>query len=288
MGRCCMKPLLLTKEEFQKLTRYSSNSLQASSFFYSYDDEHLIKKFIVLPSNEKTRNITYLINCNYPNYIGPEQLCYVDGVLIGYVIPKLTNFHTFRHYINKEKEESITLEERLNIISDLFTHLRAVHQDGKLIGDIHLDNLLYKTNEFSQCAIKQGLVCDLDDYFWIGKDKRCRQLYKLVPRYGYEDMIITPTIAADNIKATICSLSLLYHQDFEQYVYNPCPEEEVYQSIYVLLKHLRTVITDDDFYEEIEKILNNYYGLEPITYFDEIAPMILKSKTLKNKRISHK
>lgn len=278
---CCMKPLLLTEEEFQKLTHYVSKGMQESSFFYSYDEEHLIKEIMTLPSNKIERNITYLTNCNYPNYVGPKQLCYVDGILVGYIIPKLTNFHTYQHYINKEDENSISIEDRLNIISDLFTHLRAVHQDGKLIGDIHLDNLLYKTNEFSECDIKQGLVCDLDDYFWIGEDRHCRQFYKLVPRYGYEDMIITPTIAADNIKATICALSLLYHQDFERHVYNPCPEEEVYQSIYILLKELKKVIADESFYDEVEKILNNYYGLEPITYFDEIAPMILKSKTLK-------
>lgn len=276
-----MKPLLLTREEFKTLKRYLSEGMQTSSSFYSYDEETLIKKFIIAPTNVNIRNISYLVNCHYPNYIGPKRLCYVDGAFIGYVVPKLTNFHTFQHYIDKEDEDTISLEEKLNIISDLFEHLRAVHQDRKLIGDIHMDNVLYKTNSFPTYEIKQGLVCDLDDYFWIGEDKRCRQLYKLVPRYGYEDMIITPTIAADNIKATICALSLLYHKDFEQFVFNPCPEEESYQSIYVLLQELKKIIVDETFYDEVEKILNNCYGLEPITYFDEIAPMILKSKTLK-------
>lgn len=171
---------------------------------YVYNDTTLYKIFHDLHYNieKRERNINFLIDSKVTNGILPKDKIIVNGKFFGYSEDYIKNAKTFRDEIY---ENSLNFNEKIKIINDIFIALKDVHKLGVYLGDIHLDNMIYKDN--------QGYLIDYEDIRFSNMDK-FRQYYLI--RYNNLDMpIITEDKNTDNIKMTISALSFLFNYNFE-------------------------------------------------------------------------
>lgn len=185
---------------------------------YVYNEETLYKIFHDLHYNieKRERNIDYLIDKNVRNGILPINKIFVNGKFWGYSEEYIKKAKTFR---NEMFENELLFFEKIKIINDVFIALKDVHNLEIYLGDIHLDNMIYKNN--------QGYLIDYEDVRFDSNDK-FKQYYLI--RYNSLDMPIKENKNTDNIKMTISALSFLFNYNFEIVAKN-CGIEAVLEKI---------------------------------------------------------
>lgn len=254
-----------TDEEIVALPIYQPNGMQIKSQFRIVNTDTLLKIF---PNSslsdiaiQKIESLTQLdlINCVYP-----KKLCSAHGKTKGYFMEFILGEKTWRTAL---KDTNLTIEDKINMIHNVFIPIKQLHQLGIIIGDIHLDNFIYRKEEKYEDCHYHGYLADIEDFYIPKLEDNCRQLYTISPN-SYDEPYLLPTMQTDNIKATINCLSLIYGVNFQQYL-------EYYDyTLYQLLAILKEYV-DEQLYPEIEKLFTET-GYHNFIYFDELAPILLR------------
>lgn len=186
-----------------KLTVTGHNN---GGFLYVKDNYTLYKIFHNLNYNinKRERNIDFLIDKNVRNGILPINKIYMNNKFVGYSQQYIKHAKTFRDELF---ENNMKFNNKIKIINDIFLALNDIHKYNVYIGDIHIDNLLYKDG----C----GYLIDYDDIRFSRQDK-FKQYYFI--RYNSFEMPIDENKNTDNIKMTISAISFLFNYNFEPFV----------------------------------------------------------------------
>lgn len=208
------------------------------SFLYKYYDK--VNYFI----EEKERNIDFLMQNPIPNTPKILEKLVKNGAFCGYVMEYIENSKTLRAGM----EDEIPEELKISIIADIYQALKAIHELGACLGDIHMDNFLYQGNK--------GFVINLDEIRFPGDEFKFRECYLI---REYKDSIVSKkaTRVTDNIKLAICCLSFLYQIDLEKIIINGSLQE--------VKEKLKCIIPSSQ-YEAIEKALD----LNNLCYLDDV------------------
>lgn len=251
-----MNKIELDLDDLELLERISAYNNSGGNIYI--DGEVIYKIFIDngFFIDEKKRNIEYLYESNWanPKILG---LIYNRGVFVGYVEELIKGAKTFKEGI---ADESLKIDDKCRKIYDVYDKLRLLHERDIFVGDIHLENFIY--NE------QGGYIIDLDEIRF--KDVDC---YKFMEYYTVRNSnvsvcktMVDKTI--DNIKATICALSLLYNYNFEAIAKKSGTD---------MVEFYLDAFTDDDSLKDgVHTIFND--NCSDILYFDEILEDKVKIK----------
>ncbi len=193
---------------------------------------------------EKERNIDFLIKKIIPNTPRIIEKLEKNGQFCGYIMEHIRDSKTLREGMKENIPEDI----KLSIIADIYQALKALHELGACLGDIHMDNFLFQGD--------RGFAIDLDEIRFPGDEFKFRECY-LVKEYKDSMISKKATKNTDNIKVAICCLSFLYQVDLEEIIMNNSLKE---------VKEKLRIILPLSQYKTIEKVfdLNNLYYLDDI------------------------
>lgn len=199
---------------------------------------------------EKQRNIEFIKNNHIPNTPIIYELLYKDNNFNGYIMQYLEDTYTLRNGMFLEVAD----EDKISIIKDIYTTLKYLHNLDITLGDIHMDNFLFKDNH--------GYVIDLDEIRFKGDDFKFRECY-VVRETKDSKYDKRPSKISDNIKVAICCLSFLYKIDFEAIISKYSLEE-------VKLK-LASILSSED-YEKFNRVLDCHN----LVYLDDVLTNTIK------------
>lgn len=210
------------------------------------EDGYLYKVYdeISYFTEEKERNIKFLMNNSIPNTPKIYKMLYKNNEFNGYVMEYIEGSMTFRESLNK----NIDFMDKASAIKDIYKSLKTLHSYNICIGDIHLSNFLYKDGH--------GYVIDLDEIRYPEDNFKFRERY-LVKESIKSVPSKQASFITDNIKFCICCLSFLYNIDLENII---CKYS--LKSVKIILKFL----TSDEEYKEISKVLD----VNKLYYFDDV------------------
>lgn len=195
-------------------------------------------------AEEKKRNIDFLINNHIINTPHIYSEINSKKSFRGYTMEYIRRAHTFREGIN---DTSISYEDKINIIKDIYLALKELHKYNVTIGDIHLDNFLYKDNH--------GYIIDLDEVRFPKDEYKFQECY-VVRDTKHSNYKIATSKINDNIKVAISSLSFLYNIDLESIISHNSLEE---------VRNKLITIMDKEKYDKIKNVFN----MNELNYLDD-------------------
>lgn len=208
--------------------------------------------------DEKERNVNYLREHPLfrPHVI---EMFYDNGEFIGYSQEYIDNSKNFREAIT---DKNLSYERKIELIRDVFSKLRMLHERGIVVGDMHSKNLLYNEDG--------GYLIDLDEIRFLGVDD-----FKFEDKYLIKPSSDKPHIKVaspytDNVKTTIACLSMLVGFDLETLV------DDKILHLSVVKDWLNMNMSDIELRDKIFKLLDSK---DEVIYFDEI--LTSKGKGLK-------
>lgn len=225
------------------------NSMVATNSSLDVADDSLYKFFTDYNCNdERKRNIQFFRD--NPMFSPKINFGFNSGsTLLGYSMEFIPGCITFKDAI---VEEDISHDDKLKAINGIFSKLKLLHKCDIIVGDMHSQNIMFNSQD--------GYIVDLDEVRFLGDDPgKFDSAYHLVLDDG--TVIEEENFYTDNVKTTICALSLLYGVDFEDIMHHGkirIPD---------LKMAIDTVISDGDFKGEIFSLLDN---TDKVVYFDDI------------------
>lgn len=201
-----MSKIMVNRKVIEKLPRLLISGHNNGGVIYIKDSKTLIKLFDPLASflTEKERNATFLsvtdISCPKP-----MDILYDENGFAGYTERYIKRAKTFKSEINKPR---ITLEQKFQIITDIYKPLSQLNNRNIYLGDIHLDNFIFNN--------EGGYLIDLDDVRFKGLDDFKFMEYYCIKKNNKCPSIKVASSYTDNAKAVICFLSLIYNENFEE------------------------------------------------------------------------
>ena len=225
------------------------NSLVATNTELSTDGISLGKFFNDYKNNdERIRNIKFFRE--NPMFSPKINYTFSSGnLLLGYNMEFIPGCITFKDAIG---DDSYTHEDKLRAITGVFDKLKALHKCDILIGDMHAQNIMFNSED--------GYIVDLDEVRFLEEDAgKFDSAYHLVSEDG--TVIEEESFYIDNVKATVCCLSLLYGVDFEDIMHHGVLK------ITDLKEAIDTIISEKDFKEDIFSMLDSK---DVVVYFDEV------------------
>ncbi len=242
----------LTIDQIKELRPFQlkDDTLNSSGNIY-YFDSKLVKIFgdndFFL--DEVERNIDFQMSYSIPNVPKIYDKIDVNGEFNGYCMQNINNSVTFR----KSLGSNISFSNKVNAIMNIYQTIKFLHHHNIFLGDIHLDNFLID-------CYGRGYVIDLD-YLVFPVDKfKFKQLY-CVKRNHQTPKINLVSKYTDNVKAVLCSLSLLYDIDLEQYISKSSFDIDLEDVYNTFIKGLGISELDEYF----DRLINN----SDVEYFDE-------------------
>ena len=195
------------------------------------------------------RNVDFWISYDIPNVVKVYDKIYFDDKFYGYTMEYIKNSITFREAIGRD----IRYEDKVSAILDVYEALRYLHGYGMIIGDIHLDNFLYVNG--------RGYVIDLDNMTSVNGSFIFKQKYCVRLRHdGCKINEVSRYI--DNIKVMLCSLSLIYGIDLEDFISSYSHDINLEFVYDYLIRFLKC----KDFDEYFSLLFNK----GDVSYFDEL------------------
>lgn len=226
------------------------NSMVATNSTLEVKDGSLYKFFTDYNCNEeRKRNIQFFRE--NPMFLPRINYTFNSGsTLLGYSMEFIPGCITFKDAVG---DESYTYEDKLKAINGVFAKLKMLHKCDILVGDMHAQNIMFNGQD--------GYIVDLDEVRFIDDDAhKFETAYKLqVDEDG--TLIDEESCYTDNVKTTVCALSLLYGVDFEDIMHHGV------MKISDLKSAIDVVVNDSDFKGEVFKLLDSR---DKVIYFDEI------------------
>lgn len=253
-----MEKIAVDLESLESLERIS---VYNNSGGYIYISDNCIYKIFLdnyFFIDEKKRNVQFLYESRWDS---PKilNLLYSKGKLVGYGEELIKDAKTFKEGIG---DDTLDINQKYKNIRDIFKKIRKFHNKDIYIGDIHLENFIYNADG--------GYIIDLDEIRFKDIDDYKFMEYYSIQKNSYSPCSIIANKNTDNIKATICALSLLYNYNFERVAKEHGTDMvEFYLSAYT---------NDQEFQNNIHKIFNNNSDSSSILYFDEILQEDKKCK----------
>lgn len=201
-----MEKLELSLEELRRLKRIARNSRNTCGNLYVENNKIIYKVFKdrYFFIGEKERNVDRLSKLKTDSPV-PIDKIYINGLFYGYTEKFIKDSKTFTEGLN---DNDLGLESKMQIIGDIYRQLKVLHENGFVIGDIHLDNFIYSGNK--------GYIIDLEDVRIPGIDDfKFREYYSIKRNEKGRPEIISSK-RTDNIKTLISSLSLLVGFNLEE------------------------------------------------------------------------
>ena len=221
-----------------------------STLRVSDDKESVCKFFDDFKCNdERVRNIQFFRE--NPMFSPIINYTYSSGnYLLGYNMEYIPGGITFKDAVG---DESYTHEDKVKAINGVFSKLKLLHKCDILVGDMHAQNLMFNPQD--------GYILDLDEVrFKDEDDYKFDVAYQL--RMDDESPIMEiDSFYTDNVKATVCALSLLYGVDFEDVMHHGI------MKISDLKSAIDIVIGDADFKGDVFKLLDS---TDEVIYFDDV------------------
>lgn len=175
------KKIAVSAKELQSLNVVSEGN---DLMIYEKDANTLYKVY----SNyeEDLKNISDIMDMEIENAPKITAQLIIGGEYTGYAMQLLKHTHTFREGV----DSILSNELRIKYAEDICKAIREVHKQGYSISLINLDSLAYDS--------ENGYVLSIDKTQKIEGDSNEQKV-----------------IAIDNIKTSICALSLIYGVDLE-------------------------------------------------------------------------
>ena len=225
------------------------NSLVATNTELSTDGISLEKLFNDYKNNdERIRNIKFFRE--NPMFSPKINYTFSSGnLLLGYNMEFIPGCITFKDAVG---DDSYTYEDKLRAINGIFDKLKLLHKHDILIGDMHAQNIMFNSED--------GYIVDLDEVRFLEEDAgKFDSVYHLVSEDG--TVIEEESFYTDNVKATVCCLSLLYGVDFEDIMHHGTLK------IADLRESIDAVVSDKNFKQDIFGLLDSR---DIVVYFDEV------------------
>lgn len=206
--------------------------------------------------DEIIRNIDFQMNNYIPNTPKVRDKIYIDGRCSGYVMDYIKNAFTFKEAIEKR----IEIDNKIKAIIDIYKPLKYLHSRGICLGDIHLENALINRNG-------DGYLIDLDYLIFPGDEFKFSKKY-LIRLNNKSNRINRESAYVDNIKAMICSLSLILGNNLENYINNYSYDinlESIYNDVIsnvgirYLDKYFTRLMQGENVYYFDDVFVSNYY-----------------------------
>lgn len=251
---------LHTSEDLKKMKLLKISGFNNGGAIYNFNDDILYKIFRDRYDyiNKKERNVDLLIGRNIPYAKIPLDKIMLDGEFYGYSMENFQDSCTFK------KPTNMPYTERLKIIKQVFIAIRQLHRLDVHIGDVHLDNFLYRERNDKQGNIaSEGAVIDFET-IRFAEDKIIFNDYYFLRKNFYEKFYMNENKNTDNIKATVAALSFLYSVNLEEVLST--------SSIGVIGLLLNSINVES--MKDLQDVLTNFDG--EITYFDELLPVLAK------------
>lgn len=226
------------------------NSMVATNSTLEAKDGSLYKFFTDYNCNEeRKRNIQFFRE--NPMFSPRINYTFNSGsILLGYSMEFIPGCITFKDAVG---DESYTHEDKLKAINGVFSKLKMLHKCDILVGDMHAQNIMFNRQD--------GYIVDLDEVRFMEEDAhKFETAYKLqIDEDG--TLIDEESYYTDNVKTTVCALSLLYGVDFEDIMHHSV------MKISDLKAAIDIVISDGEFKGDIFSLLDSR---DEVIYFDEI------------------
>ena len=196
----------LNVNDLKNMKRFGvgGNTFNSGGNIYQYNDNILYK--IVdeyFFRDEVERNVDYLMNHDVPNTPKIYDKIYLNGNFFGYSMKYLKDTITFRNATYLK----IDFDKALGAIQCVYQAIKYLHDRNVLIGDLHLDNVM-----IDNCGY--GYLIDLDYMIFPGDEYKFNKLYDIKYRHdGYRVSLSSKN--TDNVRAMICSLSIIFGIDLE-------------------------------------------------------------------------
>lgn len=226
------------------------NSMVATNSTLEAKDESLYKFFTDYKCNdERKRNIQFFRE--NPMFSPRINYTFNSGnILLGYSMEFIPGCITFKDAIG---DESYTHEDKVKAINGVFSKLKMLHKCDILVGDMHAQNIMFNGQD--------GYIVDLDEVRFMEEDAH---KFDSAYRLQFDDdspIIDEESYYTDNVKATVCALSLLYGVDFEDIMHHGV------MKISDLKSAIDVVISDGEFKGDVFRLLDSR---DEVIYFDEI------------------
>ena len=224
------------------------NSMVATNSTLEAKDESLYKFFTDYKCNEeRKRNIQFFRE--NPMFSPKINYTFNSGnILLGYSMEFIPGCITFKDAIG---DESYSHEDKVKAINGIFSKLKMLHKCDILVGDMHAQNIMFNGQD--------GYIVDLDEVRFKEDANKFESTYKLQSEDG--TVIDEESYYTDNVKATVCALSLLYGVDFEDIMHHGT------MKISDLKAAIDVVISDGDFKGDVFKLLDSR---DEVFYFDDV------------------
>ena len=224
------------------------NSMVATNSTLEAKDESLYKFFTDYKCNEeRKRNIQFFRE--NPMFSPKINYTFNSGnILLGYSMEFIPGCITFKDAIG---DESYSHEDKVKAINGIFSKLKMLHKCDILVGDMHAQNIMFNGQD--------GYIVDLDEVRFKEDANKFESTYKLQSEDG--TVIDEESYYTDNVKATVCALSLLYGVDFEDIMHHGT------MKISDLKAAIDVVISDGDFKGDVFKLLDSR---DEVIYFDDV------------------
>ena len=235
------------------------NSMIATNTELNTDGISLGKFFNDYKCNdERIRNIKFFRE--NPMFSPKINYTFSSGnYLLGYNMEFIPGCITFKDAIG---DDSYSQEDKVRAINGVFSKLKLLHKCDILVGDMHAQNIMFNSED--------GFIIDLDEVRFLEEDAgKFDSAYFL----GMEDgtVLEEESFYTDNVKATVCCLSLLYGVDFEDIMHHGVLR------ISDLKTEIDSVISDEKFKSDIFDMLDSR---DSFVYFDEVlAKQNISSKS---------
>lgn len=225
------------------------NSFVATNSQLNVDNESLFKFFTDYKCNdERVRNIKFFRE--NPMFSPRINYTFNSGsYLLGYSMEFIPGCITFKDAVG---DESYTYEDKVKAINGIFSKLKMLHKCDILVGDMHEQNIMFNSQD--------GYIVDLDEVRFLEEDAgKFDSAYHLELEDG--TVLEEESFYTDNVKATVCCLSLLYGVDFEDIMHHGVLKISDFKMA------IDTVINDGDFKGELFHMLDSK---DDVVYFDDV------------------
>lgn len=257
-----MENIFITSSDLGKMRLLKTSGFNNGGRIYYHTDNILYKIFNDRYDfiSEKERNIDFLCG-RYIQYAKlPIRKIILDGKFYGY------SESNFKYSTTFKTLTKMPYIDRLKVVKDIYIALREIHKLGIYLGDVHMDNLLYRERR------PEGAIIDFESVRFKGDENKFMDYY-----FIREDVTSPPdgvdSFNTDNIKIAIASLSFIYGINLEIIA------KQV--GIGGLLLLLNSINIESK--KNLTDVLTNFDG--DITYFDEIIKMFSKQDFDENKKL---
>ena len=136
-----MNQINITEDKINKLEDLPITGFNSGGYLKIKDEETIYKFYykdsFYTPTREK--NIDHLLKYEPISETGyPITKIYVNNIFSGFSMPYFQNAKTLSLTV---KSNRLSIDEKIDTISNMYKQLKALHNRKAVLGDIHMDNM---------------------------------------------------------------------------------------------------------------------------------------------------